>query len=252
MGIGRFASPDPISLQGGPVTVILVHGFTGSPSEMTVLAHALHRQGFSVEVPLLQGHGTCLEDLLPMRPEQWIDQLDRLMARERARGQTLVMGGLSMGAILALQAGLRCPDIRGLLLFSPPIGSRDWRRFFAPVLTRLFKTVAKPPSAYVDAATADRLWSYDRYPVVCSSLVLQLIARIRRQLPSLAQPLLVMASRRDNVVTERGVQLLIERAGSRRKELRWLDHSSHCLTADGEWPVVCEVSVAFVQSLGLP
>jgi len=50
MGIGRHASPDPISLSGGPVTVLLVHGFTGSPAEMTLLAEALHRQGYSVEV----------------------------------------------------------------------------------------------------------------------------------------------------------------------------------------------------------
>ena len=129
MGIGRHASPDPISLSGGPVTVLLVHGFTGSPAEMTLLAEALHRQGYSVEVPLLQGHGTCLEDLVPLRPQQWIEQLDQVIEAQLARGQQLVLGGLSMGSILALQAALRWPQIRALMLFSPPIESRDWRRF---------------------------------------------------------------------------------------------------------------------------
>ena len=249
MGIGRYASPDPISLAAGPVTVILVHGFTGSPSEMTLLADALHRQGYSVEVPLLLGHGTRLEDLVPMRPQHWIEQLDQLIQAELDRGQELVLGGLSMGSILALQAALRWPQIRGLMLFSPPIGSRDWRRFLAPLLTRLVTSVSKPPRDYVDPEAADRLWSYDRYPVVCSSLVLQLIARVRRQLPALTQPMLVIASRRDNVVSERGVMRLMERSASVEKELLWLEHSSHALTADGEWPQVCHACMMFLQSL---
>ena len=251
MGIGRLASPAPLSMAGGPVTVVLVHGFTGSPAEMTLLAEALHAHGYSVEVPLLEGHGTRLDDLVPMRPQQWIDQLDALIEQELTRGQQVVLGGLSMGSILALQAAVHWPQIRGLLLFSPPIGSRDWRRFFAPVLTRLVTSVPKPSSGYVDPATADRLWSYDRYPVVCSSLVLQMIARVRSQLAEVSQPLLVMASRHDNVVTERGVRLLIRRVASARKQLVWLEHSSHGLTADAEWPLVCVQSLAFLQSLGL-
>lgn len=234
MGIGRFANPAPLSLAGGPVTVVLVHGFTGSPAEMTLLAEALHGQGYSVEVPLLEGHGTRLDDLLPMRPQRWLDQLDALLERELTGGQQVVLGGLSMGSILALQAAVRWPQVRGLLLFSPPIGSRDWRRFFAPLLARLVTSVPKPPSGYVDPAAADRLWSYDRYPVVCSSLVLQMISRVRRQLGEVPQPLLVIASRRDNVVTERGVRLFMRRVSSASKRLVWLEHSSHALTADGE------------------
>ena len=252
MGIGRHASPDPISLSGGPVTVLLVHGFTGSPAEMTLLAEALHGQGYSVEVPLLQGHGTCLEDLVPLRPQQWIEQLDQVIEAQLARGQQLVLGGLSMGSILALQAALRWPQIRALMLFSPPIESRDWRRLFAPLLTRLVTSVAKPPSDYVDPQAADRLWSYDRYPVVCSSLVLQMIARVRRQLSALTQPLLVIASRRDNVVSDRGVKQLIARVASTQKRLVWMEHSSHALTADGEWQQVCDECLRFLQEQVAP
>ena len=77
------------------------------------------------------------------------------------------------------------------LLFSPPIGSRDWRRFFAPVLTRLVTSVPKP-RCYVDPVTADRLWSYDRYPRL-QQFGLQMIARVRSQLAEV-RTLLVMAS----------------------------------------------------------
>ena len=244
-------SPAPISLPGGRVTVLLVHGFTGSPAEMVLLAKVLNRAGFSVEVPLLLGHGTQLEDLVPIRPDQWVSQLDAVILREQARGQEIVVGGLSLGSVLALNAALRCPQIKALMLFSPPIGSRDWRRFAAPLLKLLVRSVRKPPSNYVDPGTASRLWSYDRYPVVCSSLVLKFIARVRRDLPRISQPLLVIASSRDNVVTARGVRLLVKRVASSTCDFLWLHNSSHALTADQEWPEVCERSVAFLRSLGL-
>ncbi len=246
------ASPAPISLAGGSVTVILLHGFTGSPAEMALLATALHAKGYAVEVPLLVGHGTQLNDLLPVHPQQWVDQVDGVLRSQLARGQQVVLGGLSMGSILALQAALRFPEIRGLMLYSPPIGSRDVRRFFAPLLTRLVKTVAKPPCDYADPTTVDRLWSYDRYPVICSSLVLRLIAQVRRQLTAVHQPMLVIASRRDNVVTERGVRRLIDQAGASSKQLVWLERSSHAITADAEWPLVCERSLGFLSSLASP
>lgn len=251
MGIGCCSSPDPISLSGGPVTVILVHGFTGSPSEMRLLAEACHKHGYAVEVPLLEGHGTVLDDLMPIHPQRWIDQLDGVIRAQLDRGQQVVLGGLSMGSILALQASMRWPEIRGLMLYSPPIGSRDPRRFLAPLLKRVVASVAKPPRNYADPKTLDRLWSYDRYPVICSSLVLEMIARVRRQLRRVRAPLLVIASHRDNVVTAKGVELLVQRAGSPVKQLLWLKRSSHVITADGEWQLVSERSLLFLDALQL-
>ena len=251
MDIGCLATPAPISWAGGRNTVILVHGFTGSPAEMRLLAEACHEKGYAVEVPLLHGHGTVLDDLVPIKPQQWIDQLDDVIRDQLARGQQVVLGGLSMGSILALQASIRWPQVRGLMLYSPPIGSRDPRRFFAPLLTRLLTSVAKPPSDYADPGTANRLWSYDRYPVICSSLVLQMIARVRRQLRKVRAPMLVIASHRDNVVSATGVELLVQRAASPVKQLLWLERSSHAITADGEWPLVCERSLLFLDSLQL-
>ncbi|MAN19260.1 MAG: esterase, partial [Synechococcus sp. EAC657] len=72
------ASPDPFALSGGPVTVVLLHGFTGSPAELRLLARALNAQGFGVEAPLLAGHGTRLEDLMEIEPRQWLEQIDAL------------------------------------------------------------------------------------------------------------------------------------------------------------------------------
>ena len=45
------------------IGVVLVHGYTGSPSSMRPWAEYLNQQGYTVRVPLLPGHGTKPEDL---------------------------------------------------------------------------------------------------------------------------------------------------------------------------------------------
>ena len=127
------------------MTVVLVHGFTGSPAELRLLAHALHAQGFGVEAPLLAGHGTRLDDLMEIEPRQWLEQIDALVVRLRKQGQRVVVAGLSLGSILALQAGLRHRDVEAVMAYSPPIISGDPRALIAPLLARVLPSVHDRP-----------------------------------------------------------------------------------------------------------
>ena len=55
---------EPWSAPGGPNGALVLHGFTGSPRSMRGLAEALAGAGFGVELPLLPGHGTSVDDML--------------------------------------------------------------------------------------------------------------------------------------------------------------------------------------------
>jgi carboxylesterase len=55
----------------GPHGALVVHGFTGNPGSMRGVAEALAAAGFHVEMPLLPGHGTRVEDMLPTRWADW-------------------------------------------------------------------------------------------------------------------------------------------------------------------------------------
>jgi carboxylesterase len=65
-----LAGAEPASLAGGPDGVIVIHGFTGSPFSMRPLARAIAAAGYTVELPLLPGHGRSLDD---MKPTGWSD-----------------------------------------------------------------------------------------------------------------------------------------------------------------------------------
>ena len=231
------------------MTVVLIHGFTGSPSELKLLAEALNAEGYGVEVPLLVGHGTNLKDLMGVHPQQWIDPLDVLIARLLSEGQRVVVGGLSLGSILGLQLALRYPQIKALLLYSPPIRSGDPRRFLAPFLIRFMQSLPKPASDFFDPIAAERLWSYDRYPVATSARVLELISRTRKQLTQVQQPLLAIASRRDKVISTSGLELLMRTVQSSPRELHWLARSGHAITVDAEWAAVRDLSLEFLRKI---
>ena len=54
---------EPFSAPGGPHGALVVHGFTGTPQSMRGLAQAFARAGYAVELPLLPGHGTTVDDM---------------------------------------------------------------------------------------------------------------------------------------------------------------------------------------------
>ncbi len=246
---GVSASPVPIVLPGGSTTVVLVHGYSGSPAELGLLADSLQREGYGVECPLLVGHGTCLEDLMPVDPDQWLKQIDAVVDRLQHEGQSVVVGGLSLGAILALQVARRRPCIQGVITYSPPIISGDPRALVAPLLARLLTSVPRPADDFVDPTTAERIWTYNRWPSCCSVKVLELIAETRRHLAEVTQPLLVMASRLDRVITARGVNHLRQRVSSPSVKLQWLENSGHLITTDAEWRTVADVTADFIRRL---
>ena len=51
--------------------VLLIHGLTGVPAEMQSIARTLRRSGFTVETPLLPGHGVDEETLIKTGWRDW-------------------------------------------------------------------------------------------------------------------------------------------------------------------------------------
>ena len=58
-----------------------------------------------------------------------------------------------------------------------------------------------------------------------------------------------MASRKDRVITARGVEWLRRRVGSQHVELQWLENSGHVITADAQWRLVADQTLTFLERL---
>src|SRR5690349_21946229 len=88
----------------GRTGVLLVHGFTGSPFSLRPLAELLAARGFTVDVPLLPGHGATWRDMLPTRYDDWRRHVVTRARALRARPSRVVRRGLSMRRTLSLDA----------------------------------------------------------------------------------------------------------------------------------------------------
>ena len=106
--------------------VLVVHGFTGSPSSMRGVAQACAAAGFHVELPQLKGHGTAIEDLLPARWSDWSADTEVAYQALRHRCSKIVVIGLSMGGALTLWLAAHHPEIAGIVCVNPcgPIVAR--------------------------------------------------------------------------------------------------------------------------------
>src|SRR5438105_1727687 len=81
--------------------VLLLHGLTGTPAEMRPVAKHLKSIGCEVETPCLPGHGGGYRELLDTGWKDWIAGADEALGRLSQRCDRVVVGGLSMGALIS-------------------------------------------------------------------------------------------------------------------------------------------------------
>ena len=241
--------PSAFFLEGGPTGVLLIHGFTGSPPEMRLVGDYLHQRGLTICGPLLPGHGTSIEDMNRHKWTDWTAHAEQALADLRARCERVFVGGLSMGTLLTLYLAAQHPDLPGAILYSPATVVADRLIYLAPV----FKYVVRQRLKSADHDLTDpeaerRLWSYDEYPTFPAHELLKLQVRVRRLLPRVTCPLLIIHSTLDQAIHPNSARLTYERAGSTDKELVTLHNSGHCLTVDSEWESVAKKTYDFIQS----
>ena len=82
--------------------MLLIHGLTGTPMEMRLLGKGMHAAGFTVHGVQLAGHCGTVEDLLKTGWEDWYASVVSAAHALRQEVDQLFVGGLSMGALLAL------------------------------------------------------------------------------------------------------------------------------------------------------
>jgi carboxylesterase len=240
--------PSPFFLEGGPVGALLLHGFTGAPPEHRLLAEYLHERGLTVSVPLLPGHGTTPEDLNQRKWPEWTEHAAGALAELRDRCQTVFIGGLSMGSLLALYLAATESEIAGAITYAPALEVDDWRARLLPLFKRFVPAAGKPAARHVDPLTESRIWCYDVYPTSAGHEVLELIKEVKSLLPRISCPLLIVLGNQDQSVRPEGARLLYDGVASGDKAMLALDDCGHVITADKGWESAAEETYRFIAA----
>jgi carboxylesterase len=237
---------EPFHHDGGDIGVLLCHGFTGSPQSLRPWADYLAKEGLSVSLPRLPGHGTTWRDMARTGWTDWYAEIDSAFdALSKRCGEIFVMG-LSLGACLALRlAEQRGGAISGLVLVNPSIAP-DTRLFLlAPVLKYIVPSLKGIAS---DVKNPDvREAGYDRVPVRAAATLPEFWRLTRNQLDEITQPVLVYRSATDHVVGPASLRLLLAALPPDQVTLRACDNSYHVATLDYDAPAIFTGSLEFVQ-----
>ncbi|HET8764169.1 MAG TPA: alpha/beta fold hydrolase [Rhodanobacter sp.] len=264
--------PTEFFFEGGASGVLLIHGLTGTPMEMKLLGKGLNHAGFTVDGMQLAGHCGNVEDLLATGWHDWYASVERAADALRAKVDHLFVGGLSMGALLALKLAADHPDyVAGVGGYGATFRYDGWSiprlarlSFMLPLLKQLGigrnrSFMEQPPYGIQDerlrAQVSSAMLGGDSAaaglpgnPWYSLAELHSLASTVRRQLPQVTSPCLVAHASEDDVASLRNAELVM-REVSAPAELLLLDHSYHMITIDRDRRTLIERSAAFFDRI---
>lgn len=238
---------EPFAADGGPVGVLLIHGFTGSPASMTPWGRDLAERGHTVRVPRLPGHGTSWQDMNTTRWHDWYAEVDAALTDLRSRCDRVAVGGLSMGGCLALKlAEVRPADVDALVLVNPAVNLRRLDLRLVPALQHLLPSMPGIGND-INKDGADEI-GYDRTPLKALASQLKMWKLVRADLGSVRCPLLYFRSVDDHVVDDSSQQIITSGVASQVSDFVELADSFHVATLDHDAPLIFARSAAFIAT----
>jgi carboxylesterase len=258
--------------EGNRVGVLLIHGLGGTPVEMKTVAKRLNNAGHTVLCCQLAGHCGTEKDLAATHWQDWYASVEVALAQLETRCDTIVVGGLSMGGLLAAKLAAAHPSrVDGLVILAPTLWYDGWTIPWYAVFLKLLRP-------YLGAPILD-LWSFaEREPYGLKDervrrIILQamtsgdstlagvlgtparalrelwrLVDSLKPELPRIRQRALVIQARDDDVASLRNTHYLQRRLGGLVETLI-LDDSYHLVTVDQQRHIVNDRVVSFVAAI---
>jgi len=235
---------EPMSADGGPTGVLVLHGFTGNPSSMRGIAEACAAAGHAVELPRLPGHGTTVDDMLTTSWDDWSAEVDAAYERLAARCEHVVVTGLSMGGTLTCWVAARHPEVAGIVLINAAAeASPDMRAAIQSMLDAGETTMDGIGSDVADPEVTES--AYDLVPLAPLVSMLDAVAELQDQLPRITCPALIMTSPEDHVVAPSASDHLAATLGGPVERVT-LERSYHVATIDHDKDLIVERLLDFV------
>jgi carboxylesterase len=264
--------PSEFYLRGGRSGVLLIHGLTGTPTEMRFVGNGLNRAGFSVLGMQLAGHCGDEADLLATGWHDWYASVTAAAERLREQVDHVFVAGLSMGAVLALKLAIDQPRaVDGVGLYGTTFFHDGWATpgigrlaFLLPLLTSLGigrgrVSAETEPYGIKDERIRNRIvgamLSGDSqagglagFPWPSLAEFQRLSLHVRNRIGRVRAPCFIAHSSNDDVASLRNVRI-VQNGVHAPVETLLLDNSYHMVTVDQERGKLIENSAAFFHRI---
>jgi carboxylesterase len=265
-------------LQGGDQAVLLIHGITGTPSEMRYLGKSLNKAGFTVYCNTLPRHCDTLSELKKVTwqeiEESCIKDFEHILNGHRR----VFVAGLSMGALMAIHLARKFPDkIAGIIALAPTFFYDGWALgkgkavmevvWHIPWVRNMINIREDWPFGLKDEdlrENIERFYKNARANLFSKKVFLfgspffpmanlyqhhQFTKVVIKEMAQVSTPILIIHARDDDMASLKNAQYLLEHIGSSVKRLMVLVNSYHMITIDNDKDKVVGEIITFINSL---
>ncbi|MFH0935807.1 MAG: alpha/beta fold hydrolase [Candidatus Omnitrophota bacterium] len=258
--------------------VLLIHGITGTPSEMGYLGRKIHKAGFSVLCNTLPRHCSSLGELRKVTWQEIADSCIRDLKKLKGQYRRVFVGGLSMGALMAIHLACKFPeDVCGIIALAPTLFYDGWSlhkgkiflrlAWHIPFLRNLINIRETWPYGLKDeylrqhfarfyknasASKFDKktmLFGSPFFPISSLYQHSLLTELVKKELPAVRNPILILHAREDDMTSLKNAQFVLDNIGSLDKSLVVLEDSYHMITIDQEKDKVAQEIINFLSKI---
>ncbi len=218
---------------GSDTGVLLIHGLMAAPEEVREWAQFLHAKGLTVYAPRLSGHGTSSKDLSTRNYDEWLASVDRGHAILKTCCKKIIVAGFSTGAGLALQSAILKPrDFEAVIAVSAPFRFKKFSSRFAEMLNSFNRFcnalgMNKFSMAFMKNDADNPHINYLLCPVSAFVQVKKLMKKVRKSLPDIHIPALVIQAKNDPKVAPKSGPAIFRLLGTDKKHFTWIDYHMH-------------------------
>ncbi len=246
--------------------VMLFHGLTGSPYELKKYAKFLFDNGFDVYCYCLPGHGSHPIDIHTVKESDWRNFANERYQELRKQYADFFVGGLCLGAVLALNLAEENKDVSGVICLSTTLfldgWTIPWYNFLMPVglytILRYYYTFPeREPYGIKNEKvrhTISKLMSkntvaMDNYPLSSIYELLVLSKKVRTGIKKVFTPALIVHSLEDDLTSTKSAKYVYKNISSFYKEYMELSDSYHLVLYDNEKDKVYNKTIEFIDAL---
>jgi len=256
--------------------VLLIHGITGTPSEMRYFGKRLNKAGFSVLCNTLPRHCASLAELKQVTWQEIADACSGDLKGLKNEYAEVFVGGLSMGALMAVHLAYNNPSaVSKIIALAPTIFYDGWavpkHKVLMDVLWHvpfirdsidikeswpyglkneylragIEKFYRNAKASGEDEKTA--LFGSPFFPMCCLYQHHLLTKIVKKELPAVKTPIILIHAGEDDMASSKNAQYIYDHIASSDKRLVILDDSYHMITIDKQKDKVAEETIKFIN-----
>lgn len=246
--------------------VLLIHGLTGIPAEMKLVARALNRKGYSIYAPLLAGHGVDHATLVQTTWQDWLASVAQAAQDFSEKVDTIYTAGICVGGKLGMLAAQQLPHtIKAAAIYSPCFRYDGWNVPWYYKLAPLGLPVAvKFPwwrnKTYQETESLgikdERLRGFmqgaqahgviDEFPALSLIQMYRLGEALKRSLTQMQTPTLILHAHEDDLSNPKNARVIAARIAAPH-ELHWIEDSYHMIHVDRQHGKVADLTAQFFE-----